>query len=231
MDVIEKLIKLEKVSKVYTQGETKVFALNEISLSITKGEFSVVAGPSGSGKTTLLNVIGGLDIPTSGSVSLYGVPIRKMKQKELSIFRRENIGFIFQSYNLIPPLTVEENVEYVMILKKVSKKERRERVKQILIDVGLEGMEKRKPSQLSGGQQQRVAIARAMVAKPSIILADEPTANVDSHTAIDLIDLMHRLNKEHEMTFLFSTHDNMIIERADRVIRMRDGKIEKEEKK
>ena len=228
---VEELIKLEMVEKVYTQGEISVFALKDISLTITKGEFTVIAGPSGSGKTTLLNIIGGLDIATGGTVSLCDVPIKKMSQTELSRFRRDYIGFIFQSFNLIPPLTVEENIEYVMLLKKVPKIERKKRVKEILKEVGLEGMEKRKPSQLSGGQQQRVAIARAMVAEPSIILADEPTANVDSRTAIDLIDLMHKLNKEKKMTFLFSTHDNMIIQRADRVIRLRDGELTNEEKK
>lgn len=223
------LIKLQGIDKIYKQGEVKVQALNAVSLTIKKGEFTVIAGPSGSGKTTLLNIMGGLDIATRGEASLCGVPIKKMSQTKLSNFRKDNIGFIFQSFNLIPPLTAEENIEYIMVLQKVSKKERKKRVKEILKDIGLEDMEKRKPFQLSGGQQQRVAIARAMVARPSIILADEPTANVDSHTAVELIDLMHKLNIEKKMTFLFSTHDNMIIQRATRVIYVRDGKIFKEE--
>ena len=231
MERTKDVIKLEEVSKIYTQGDLDVFALSDISLSINEGDFSVIAGPSGSGKTTLLNIIGGLDNVSSGKVSLDNIPIDKMSQTELSHFRRDHIGYIFQSYNLIPPLTVEENIEYVMMLQKIDKKERKKRVIEILKDVGLEGMEKRKPSQLSGGQQQRVAIARAMVAHPRIILADEPTANVDSHTAVELIDLMHRLNKERKMTFLFSTHDHMIINRADRVIYIRDGKLTNEERK
>lgn len=219
------IISIENVSKTYKQGEIEVRALNDISLSIQKGEFTVIAGPSGSGKTTLLNLIGGLDFPTKGIIQLEGVPLIKMSSSKIAAFRRDHIGFVFQAYNLIPVLSAEENVEYVMMLQKIPKHIRKERVSQILKEVGLEGMENRKPFQMSGGQQQRVAVARAMVAHPKIILADEPTANVDSHTGIELINLMLRLNQEKGMTFLFSTHDQMIMEKAHRVIHLRDGKI------
>ncbi len=208
------VMEIEKVSKTYDTDGMMVHALKDLTLAITKGEFTAIAGPSGSGKTTLLNIISGLDIPTSGTVTLSGKLISEMKGSELSDFRRDRIGFIFQSYNLIPVLSVKENIEYIMLLQGVSENERRSRVASILKQVGLEGMETRFPKQLSGGQQQRVAVARAMVSKPDIILADEPTANLDSVTATSLLDMMHDLNKTSGITFVFSTHDSMIMEKA-----------------
>ncbi|HDL19638.1 MAG TPA: ABC transporter ATP-binding protein, partial [Nitrospirae bacterium] len=206
----EEIIKVKDVSKVYGMDGVKVQALGSINLGIKNGEFTAIAGPSGSGKTTLLNLMSGLDIPTSGSVMLSGKLISDMKGSDLSDFRRDHIGFIFQSYNLIPVLSVRENIEYVMLLQGIGKDERRSRVGSILSEVGLAGMEKRKPGQLSGGQQQRVAVARAMVTNPDIILADEPTANLDSATGAGLLDMMRELNEKRGMTFVFSTHDAMI---------------------
>jgi len=226
---MEPLIRIDKVSKTYRTGEVTVEALKEVSLTIARGEFTAIAGPSGSGKTTVLNIISGLDKPDSGAVELGGRAISAMSGSELSDFRRDHIGFIFQSYNLIPVLTVEENIEYVMLLQGVPKKERNERVAQILAEVGLEGMQKRLPIHLSGGQQQRVAVARAMVSKPDIILADEPTANLDSKTGHDLLDMMKELNEKHGVTFLFSTHDRMIMEHARRLITLRDGAVVSDE--
>ncbi len=219
------LIKIENIIKIYKHDSIEVKALDNVSFDIEKGEFLAIVGPSGSGKTTLLNIISGIDKPTSGSVYLNGVNISTMKDKDITKFRRDHIGFVFQSYNLIPVLTVEENIEYVMVLQGKSKDERHERVRKLLEDVGLSGYEKRFPNQLSGGQQQRVAIARAIAAMPDIILADEPTANLDSKTGVSLMEMMEKLNKEYNMTFLFSTHDAMIMERARRVIKLRDGKI------
>jgi len=225
----EALIQVESLSRVYRTGEVEVSALWSIHLSIQRGEFTAVAGPSGSGKTTLLNIMSGLDLPTSGRVYLAGKAISEMGGGELSDFRRDHIGFIFQSYNLIPVLTVSENVEYVMLLQGVPTQERRERVKEILVEVGLEGMERRRPPQLSGGQQQRVAIARAMVSRPDIILADEPTANLDSATGAELLDMMRRLNETRGMTFVFSTHDAMIMTKSRRLVTLKDGRIDRDE--
>ena len=196
-----------------------------VSLTIAPGEFTALVGPSGSGKTTFLNIISGLDTPTAGKVWLDGKLLSEMKGKELSDFRRDHIGFIFQAYNLIPVLTVEENVEYIMLLQGVPKAERHQRIMEILKEVGLEEYPNRLPSKLSGGQQQRVAIARAMVSKPRLILADEPTANVDSKTGAELLDMMRDLNEKTGMTFVFSTHDQMIMERARRVITLQDGLV------
>ena len=221
----KEVIRLENIWRTYRTGEVEVHALRDISLSITKGEFTALAGPSGSGKTTLLNIISGLDLPNSGTAILAGKPIGSMSGRELSDFRRDHIGFIFQSYNLIPVLTVHENIEYIMLLQGVPEKERAERVSTILSEVGLEGMEKRKPSQLSGGQQQRVAVARAMVSRPDIILADEPTANLDSTTGAALLDMMLELNRKSGMTFVFSTHEAMVMEHARRLITLTDGQI------
>ncbi|GBE35933.1 ABC transporter ATP-binding protein YtrE [bacterium BMS3Bbin07] len=223
------VIRVESVSRNYRSGEVEVRALKSLSLSIKRGEFTAIAGPSGSGKTTLLNIIGGLDTPSSGRVILAGKPINEMSGNELSDFRRDHIGFIFQSYNLIPVLTVKENVEYVMLLQGVPEQERSQRVKAILREVGLEGMDKRLPIQLSGGQQQRVAVARAMVSRPDIILADEPTANLDSATGAALLDMMSSLNEKSGMTFIFSTHDRMIMEKSRRLIMLRDGQIESDQ--
>ncbi len=225
------IIKVKNVQKTYKDNGVEVFAVRGIDLSVKSGEFTAIVGPSGSGKTTFLNSISGLDTPTEGEIQLNGKDLGKMNGKELSDMRRDNIGFIFQSYNLIPVLTVEENIEYIMMLQGVDKAERKRRVKKILEDVELSGFEKRFPPQLSGGQQQRVAVARAMVSNPTLILADEPTANLDSKTSNSLLDMMKKLNKETNMTFLFSTHDPLIMEKADRVITLKDGIIEKDEVK
>jgi len=223
------VIAAEGVTKVYSENDVPVHAIRGIDLEISSGEFTAIVGPSGSGKTTFLNIISGLDTLTEGKVWLSGKLISQMSGRELSDFRRDNIGFIFQAYNLIPVLTVEENIEYIMLLQGVSKKERRRRVADILKDVELEGFEGRMPPKLSGGQQQRVAIARAMVSQPAIILADEPTANLDSETGANLLDMMRDLNERTGMTFVFSTHDTMIMERARRLVRLRDGQIESDE--
>ena len=219
------MIEAEGVSKIYRAGDVRVPALRSVDLSVERGEFTAIAGPSGSGKSTLLNILSGLDSPTSGRVLLGGRLISEMGGRALSDFRRDHIGFIFQAYNLIPVLTVLENIEYVMLLQGVPQQARRERVREILALVGLEGMEGRRPPQLSGGQQQRVAIARAMVSEPDLILADEPTANLDSNTGSALLDLMRELNTRRRMTFLFSSHDQMIMDRAKRLVVLKDGQI------
>ncbi|MCU0288442.1 MAG: ABC transporter ATP-binding protein [Acidobacteria bacterium] len=219
------------VQKIYKDNGLEVPAVRGISMNIAHGEFIAVVGPSGSGKTTFLNIISGLDTPTSGKVMLDGKLLSTMKGKDLSDFRRDHIGFIFQAYNLIPVLTVEENVEYIMLLQGVAKKERRERVLEMLRQVGLEEYIDRLPPKLSGGQQQRVAIARAMVSKPDLILADEPTANLDSKTGAELLDMMRELNRTTGMTFVFSTHDKMIMEHARRVVILHDGLVVSDEVK
>lgn len=213
------------LGKTYEDNGLPVEAVRGIDLTIHRGEFAALVGPSGSGKTTFLNLISGLDRPTSGTVSLGGKDISRMSGTELSDFRRDRIGFIFQAYNLIPVLTVEENVEYVMLLQGVPKAERHARVAGILKEVGLEGYGDRLPPKLSGGQQQRVAVARAMAANPAIVLADEPTANLDSKTAEALMEMMHELNHRTKMTFLFSTHDKLVMDKAERIITIRDGRI------
>ena len=205
--------------------ETMVKAVDRVSIAIERGEFTAIVGPSGSGKTTLLHLLGGLDNPTSGSVELSGTNIADMSGATLSDFRRDHIGFIFQSYNLIPVFSAEENIEYIMLLQGVDASERKRRVADMLQQVGLEGLGNRRPNKLSGGQQQRVAIARAMVSRPQIILADEPTANLDSKNGIALLDLMKELNQQSKMTFVFSTHDEKIMSRASRLIHMQDGEI------
>ncbi len=225
----EPVIETRDVYRIYEENENKVYAVNGVDLTVTKGEFTAIVGPSGSGKTTFLNVISGLDTPTSGTVLLNGKEISAMRGSELSDFRRDHIGFIFQAYNLIPVLTVEENIEYIMLLQGVPKKERKARIAQMLSQIGLEGYESRLATKLSGGQQQRVAVARAMVSQPSMILADEPTANLDSKTGAHLLDMMHELNRATGMTFIFSTHDEHIMERARRLVVLTDGRIEKDE--
>jgi putative ABC transport system ATP-binding protein len=220
------IIVTENLKKDYRENDIVVPAVRGIDLTIRAGEFTAVVGPSGSGKTTFLNIISGLDSPTEGKVWLEGNLLSEMKGARLSDFRRDHIGFIFQAYNLIPVLTVDENIEYIMLLQGVSQEERRARVRQILKDIGMEGFEKRLPPKISGGQQQRVAIARAMVSKPELILADEPTANLDSETGAALLDMMRQLNRKTGMTFLFSTHDKMVMDRADRVITLKDGRVE-----
>lgn len=223
------VIVTEGVTRVYSGDGVPVHALRGIDLTIERGEFAALVGPSGSGKTTFLNIISGLDTPTDGNVWLNGKLLSRMNGNALSDFRRDNIGFIFQAYNLIPVLTVEENIEYIMLLQKIPKSERHERVLAILEEVGLGGMASRKPTQLSGGQQQRVAIARAMVSQPAIILADEPTANLDSKIGAELLDMMYRLNTQTGMTFIFSTHDPMVMARARRMITLKDGEIARDE--
>ncbi|MDY6853152.1 MAG: ABC transporter ATP-binding protein [Thermodesulfobacteriota bacterium] len=219
------VIEVQNISRVYGHNDTRITALRSITIRIRRQEFTAIAGPSGSGKTTLLNLISGLDIPSEGRIFLSGKAISEMSGNELSDFRRDHIGLIFQSFNLIPVLTAAENIEYIMLLQGVSKKERQKRVSLILNEVGLKGKGDRFPAQLSGGQQQRVAIARAIVGNPDIILADEPTANLDSATGCALINMMKDLNERRGMTFVFSTHDNMIMERAKRLIVLRDGEI------
>ena len=225
------VIETEHVCRFFGEGEVGVAALDDISIKIEQGEFSAIIGPSGSGKTTFLQLVGGLDNPTSGRVWLSGANIAEMTGRELSDFRRDHIGFIFQSYNLLPVLSAEENIEYVMLLQGVSADKRHKRVREVLSLVGLEGLGDRRPAQLSGGQQQRVAVARAMASSPDIILADEPTANLDSATGAALLDVMRRLNEEQDMTFVFSTHDQKIMDRAKRLIHLHDGKVEQDETK
>ena len=225
----EPVIRTKAPTKIYRTGEVEVPALRSVDLTVERGEFTAIAGPSGSGKTTLLNLISGLDRPTTGQAFLAGKAISEMSGGELSDFRRDHIGFIFQAYNLIPVLKVSENIEYVMLLQGVPSRDRRDRVAEILGEVGLEGMEDRKPAQLSGGQQQRVAVARAMASRPDLILADEPTANLDSATGAALLDMMRELNQKSGMTFVFSTHDQMIMERAGRLVVLKDGRIDQDE--
>lgn len=225
------VIVTEEITKVYDPDGIPIHALNGIDLTIQSGELTAIVGPSGSGKTTFLNIISGLDSPSAGKVWLAGKVISEMSGNELSDYRRDNIGFIFQAYNLIPVLTVRENVEYIMLLAGVQKTERHERVSAMLESVGLAGVEDRLPTQLSGGQQQRVAIARAMVSEPTIVLADEPTANLDSKTGADLLDMMRQLNTDTGMTFIFSTHDPLVMESAKRLITLRDGRIDSDETK
>lgn len=223
------LIQINKVTKVYDGTAVPVTALREINLKIDAGEFTAVVGPSGSGKTTLLNIIGGLDVPTSGNVFVDKVDISTYKPDELVNFRLHHIGFVFQAYNLIPVFTAKENVEFIMLLQGLSKSVREKRAIELLRAVGLGDRVNNRPSELSGGQQQRIAVARALASKPSFVLADEPTANLDSATADSLLDLMENLNKDFNMTFVFSTHDQRVIDRAHRVITLHDGAVEKDE--
>ena len=226
---IEDIVRLLDVCKTYKQGEVAVHAVDHVSLEIDRGDFCALCGPSGSGKTTILNMIGGLDQPSSGKVLLEENDMTTLSRSEVARIRRDRIGFVFQAYNLIPVMTAYENAEFVLKLQGVTERECHDRVMAILNEVGLKGLEHRRPDEMSGGQQQRVAIARAIVTRPAIVLADEPTANVDSVTADALLDLMQRLNKEDGITFLFSTHDQRVMDRARRLIRLRDGKIESDE--
>ena len=225
------VITTQNLSRHFQDGENIIKAVDDVSLNIEAGEFTAIIGPSGSGKSTLLNLIGGLNNSTSGAVELSGTDIAKMSGSALSDFRRDHIGFIFQSYNLIPVLSAEENIEYIMLLQGVDTATRKKRVREMLHVVGLEGLGDRRPSHLSGGQQQRVAIARAMASHPDIILADEPTANLDSKTGIALLEVMKSLNEDRGMTFIFSTHDNKIMDRARRLVHVLDGKVDQEELK
>ncbi len=223
------VIKTENLTKIYGEGEVAVRAINNVDLTIKAGEFTALVGPSGSGKTTLLNMIGGLDAPTSGKVWIDKVDISTLSNNRLIDFRLHNIGFVFQAYNLIPVLTAKENIEFIMLLQKRPKAERQQRVLALLKEVGLSDKKDSRPDALSGGQQQRVAVARALASKPKFILADEPTANLDSKTAGKLLDTMAALNHEEGITFIFSTHDQRVIERAHRVITLVDGAIAKDE--
>ncbi len=218
------VIETKQLCKFYT-GVTEVRAVDHVDLQIEDDEFTAIVGPSGSGKTTLLNIIGGLDRPTKGSVMVNGTELNNMSENDLIEFRLKHIGFVFQSYNLIPVLTAKENTEFIMLLQKIAKSERDARVDKLLNEVGLGDKMNSRPSQLSGGQQQRVAVARALASKPDFVLADEPTANLDSKSAENLLDIMSRLNKEEGITFVFSTHDQRVIDRAHRVITLEDGKI------
>ena len=220
-----KIVECIDVKKSYRQGEIEVHALRDVSLVIEKGEFTAVAGPSGSGKTTLLNLVGGLDAPDAGSIEVDGNAFDQMSPSRLANLRLHKIGFVFQAYNLIPVLSAAENVEFVMLLQGVSARERQQRAKEILDDVGLADKYDRRPAELSGGQQQRVAVARAIVSNPSIVLADEPTANLDSETGNGLLEMMKRMNEGKNVTFIFSTHDKMVMDYARRLVLLRDGRL------
>ena len=225
------IIEVDNLVKNYEDNGIVVHAIRDISLSFEEKEFSAIAGPSGSGKTTLLNIIGGLDLPTSGNIRIGDMDLTGLSQRKLSDLRLNKIGFVFQAYNLIPVLTSLENVEYVLLLQGMDKDERRERSIEILTEVGLESEINRRPKELSGGQQQRVAVARAIVSEPNIVLADEPTANLDQKTGASLLDLMKDLNKKKGITFIFSTHDQMVMDRAERLIELVDGSITKDNTK
>ena len=222
---MKSIVRLKNVTKDYGRDQALTHALRGVNLELEVGEFTAMAGPSGSGKSTLLNIIGGLDRPTAGQVEVDGREINSLSNTQLGLLRRDRLGFIFQSYNLIPVLTALENAEYVLMLQGIPTAERRERVREVLKEVGLEGLENRYPRQLSGGQQQRVAIARAIVSKPALVLADEPTANVDSETGKALLDLMRNLNEEKGVTFFFSTHEEAVMKRARRLLHLEDGVI------
>ncbi|MBN1336096.1 MAG: ABC transporter ATP-binding protein [Deltaproteobacteria bacterium] len=219
------IVELEGVTKVYRQGTVDVHALRGLDLRIGRGEFVAICGPSGSGKTTALNLMGALDRPTSGTIRLEGRDLGGLSRRELARLRRDRIGFVFQAYNLIPVLSALENAESVLVLKGVPSAERHAKVQAILAAVGLEGLEHRRPNQMSGGQQQRVAIARAIASDPAVVLADEPTANVDSETAERLLDLMTRLNRDQGVTFVFSTHDPRVMGYARRLVTLVDGRV------
>ncbi|HBL76640.1 MAG: macrolide ABC transporter ATP-binding protein [Bacteroidetes bacterium GWF2_42_66] len=219
------IIDIKNLYKTYNDSEVKVHAVNGVDLSFEKGEFAAIVGPSGSGKTTLLNMLGGLDQPTEGSILIDGTDLSQLKSSQLIDFRMRNIGFVFQAYNLIPVLTAKENVEFIMHLQNRPKAERESRTMELLKAVGLEGRENSRPNKLSGGQQQRVAVARALASKPKFVLADEPTANLDSKSTENLLDIMEELNRKENVTFIFSTHDQRVMNKAHRVITLEDGKI------
>jgi len=226
-----KVIEIKNVEKIYNDSEVKVHAVNGVNLDFEEGEFAVIVGPSGSGKTTLLNMVGGLDNPTSGNIVIGGQEISKLKGSKLIDFRLHNIGFVFQSYNLIPVLTAKENVEFIMQMQGVSAQERSKRTIELLEAVGLGDRTDSRPSRLSGGQQQRVAVARALASKPKFVLADEPTANLDSKSTENLLDIMEQLNREENITFIFSTHDARVVKKARRVITVEDGRVISDERR
>ena len=223
------LIEISDLNKTYNTTAVPVHALQHIDLQVEKSEFAAIVGPSGSGKTTLLNMIGGLDTPSSGSIKIDGQDISALSSGKLVDYRLHHIGFVFQAYNLIPVLTALENVEFIMLLQNINKKERRKRAAELLQAVGLGDRMNDRPSRLSGGQQQRVAVARALASRPNFVLADEPTANLDSASAESLLDMMEELNKKYEMTFIFSTHDARVMKRARRIITLVDGRVDKDE--
>ena len=226
------LLELKEVKKIYQQGKIKVPALRGVDLNVEEGEFTTIFGPSGSGKTTLLNMIGCLDTPTEGEIRLNDKKVSDLSRKALAMTRRYNIGFVFQSYNLIPVLTAYENVEFaIRLTDHTSESQMKEKVLKILEEVGLKGLESRRPNELSGGEKQRVAIARALVKKPKLILADEPTANLDSENAAGVVDIMRKMNKELNTTFIFSTHDPMVMKYANRYINLKDGMISADERR
>lgn len=225
------VIKTSNLTKTYNPDKIPVRALRGVDLAIEKGEFTAIVGPSGSGKTTLLNIIGGLDRPSGGQVEVGSKDISKLSDNQLIDFRKDNIGFVFQAYNLIPVLTAKENVEFVMMLQNRSKQERDDRAASLLQAVGIADKMDKRPSELSGGQQQRVAVARALASKPAFILADEPTANLDSESTAGLLDMMAEMNREENITFVFSTHDQRVIDRARRVVTLVDGKIVSDERR
>jgi len=224
-----KILELKNVNKIYDGSEIPVHAVKDVTLDFSEAEFTAIVGPSGSGKTTLLNLIGGLDMPTSGEIIIAGTDLSKLKPSQLIDFRLRNIGFVFQSYNLIPVLTAKENVEFIMSLQKWPKSDRDARAFELLKATGLEERMNSRPSKLSGGQQQRVAVARALASKPRFVLADEPTANLDSKAATTLLEIMEKLNREEQITFIFSTHDPRVVKMARRVITLEDGKVSSDE--
>lgn len=227
--MITEIIRTENLDKIYRDNGIPVHALKNINFTVNKGEFTVLAGPSGSGKTTLLNLIGALDSPTAGKVFFEGTDISNKKPKQLSSLRLNKLGFIFQAYNLIPVLTAIENIEFSMMLSGISQKIRRQRSKQVMEELGIGELAEKRPNEMSGGQQQRVAVARAIVNNPMVILADEPTANLDSKTGTILLDIMEKMNREKNITFVFSSHDPQVIERGKRLVVLHDGMIESDE--
>ncbi len=224
-----KVIELKKLSKIYNPNTIPVRAINDVNLSVEEGEFTAIVGPSGCGKTTLLNMIGGLDASSKGSVEVGNISIHDMSESELTAFRLKHIGFVFQAYNLIPVLTAKENIEFIMVLQNIDAKTIQERSEDLLNRMGIKDQKNRRPSELSGGQQQRVAVARALASRPKFVLADEPTANLDSGSTEALLDIMAKLNKEEKVTFIFSTHDQRVIDRAKRIIKLVDGEIVSDE--
>lgn len=224
------IIQISDLHKVYDETKVPVYALNGVDMSIEEGEFTAIVGPSGSGKTTLLNMIGGLDSPSSGSVKIGGTEVGKLKPRKLIDFRLHNIGFVFQAYNLIPVLTAMENVAFIMQLQGQPKDKRQQRAKELLEAVGIADKADQRPGNLSGGQQQRVAVARALASEPKFILADEPTANLDSTSTSELLDIMQKMNEESKITFLFSTHDQRVMDKARRIITIDDGKVSSDER-
>jgi putative ABC transport system ATP-binding protein len=223
------IIRTESLEKVYSENGVPVHALRGIDLVVNKGDFLVIAGPSGSGKTTLLNLIGGLDTPTRGAVYFEREDLSRKSDAELSTMRLHKLGFVFQAYNLIPVLTARENIEFTMVLMGVPERQRTQRVMDLMRDLGIDELAEKRPHEMSGGQQQRVAVARAIITDPSVVLADEPTANLDSTTGASLLDLMERMNREKNITFIFSSHDPQVIQRGRRLFLLRDGKIDRKE--